>query len=191
MTKEEWLALRDSFDQMPDKAFESLFDNLWEQLYSAAFRYVRDQSIAEEIVQDVFVSFWLKRSQLSAVLDITPFAIRAVHNLVYNHFDKQSIRQQYLLNVSKSGIRTVDSTQQHVEFNETLSLINAEIEKLPDTTQQIFRLSRFDRFSNEEIASRLQLSVKSVEYHVTQALKHLRLRLKYTGIITLILFTVS
>jgi RNA polymerase sigma-70 factor (family 1) len=187
MTKEEWIALRTGLEKNAEKAFEALYNILWSKLYLASYNYVRDKAIAQEIVQDVFVTLWVKRDRLASVDDIHAFAMRAVQNRIYDHFDKEAVKDRYALKVSLGESKAVNATQHVVEYNETFNLIDTEINKLPDTTKKIFRLSRFERFTNEEIASNLKVSVKAVEYHITQALKHLRVRLKYIGMFILIL----
>ena len=187
MTQDDWTKLKEILDKDPEKAFECLYSHMWDKLFSISLNFVRDKSIAQEIVQDVFVTLWVKRKRLESVSDIRAFAMRAVQHRIYDHFDKKAVHQKYALKITQSESNQADSTQQQIEYNETFKLIDTEIDKLPDTTREIFRLSRFDRFSNEEIATRLQLSVKAVEYHITQALKHLRLRLKYIGTVLLFL----
>ena len=166
MTREDWLKLREDLQTDAEKAFECLYNQLWEKLYSVSFNYVREKAAAQ---------------------DIGAFAMRAVKNRIYDHFDKKAIQDLYLLRAAQTMSKPVNTTQQQVEYNETFKLIDTEIDKLPETTKKIFRLSRFDRFTNEEIASTLKLSVKSVEYHITQALKQLRLTMGYIGTVVALL----
>ena len=70
-----------------------------------------------------------------------------------------------------------ENTEEQIVYTDTLDVVNQEIDQLPVMTKTVFRLSRFDRYTNNEIADRLQLSGKAVEYHITKALKKLRLRL--------------
>jgi RNA polymerase sigma-70 factor (ECF subfamily) len=179
MTLEQWTSIKIGLRKNNEKAFEALYDCLWKKLYSVAFNFVRDKAISQEMVQDVFVSLWVKRGGLDDVHDINAFAIRAVQNRIYDYFDKKSVENRYILDLTRSHVRLVDSTQHQIEHDETAGLITTEIDKLPATTKKIFQLSRFERFSNQEIAADLNVSVKSVEYHITQALKRLRLRLGY------------
>lgn len=191
MTKEEWTSVKAALLKNDKRAFEQLYNHLWERLYAVACSLVREHNIAQEIVQDVFVTLWVKRKRLQTVDDIAAFTMRATQNRIYDYFDKKAVQDRYVLRVTRSRERHLNTTLHQVEYNETFHLIDTEINKLPDTTRKIFRLSRFERATNEEIASRLDLSVKSVEYHVTQALKKLRLRLKYTGTILLLLIQVA
>lgn len=148
---------------------------------------MRDKAIAQEIVQDVFITLWIKRTRLQSVSDIRAFTLRAVQNRIYDHFDKQAVQQRYTLRITQSESAPSNATLQQIEYDETLNIIDKAIDKLPDTTKKIFRMSRFEKFSNEQIASRQELSVKAVEYHITQALKHLRVTLKYIGLLLLLL----
>jgi RNA polymerase sigma-70 factor (family 1) len=162
---------------MTEKDFEKVYNLLWSKLYGVAYNYFRDRTTAQEIVQDVFVNLWMKRSTLSHVVDIEAYLFKAVKNKIYDQFDKiasqEKLRQQIALQV----VKETDSTKEELEYADTLELIHHEIDRLPDTTKKIFRLSRFGQYTNDEIAGRLHLSGKAVEYHITRALKRLRLRL--------------
>lgn len=179
MSVEEWSALKKLFKKEEKKAFQTLYDQLWSRLYSVAYNYVRDKATAQEIVQDVFVNLWVKRSRLEFVNDITAYVMRAVKYQIYDYFDKKAVIDRYIQKISQNENEQVVGPDHQMEFDETFNRISQEIGKLPDTTQRIFRLSRFDQFSNEEIASQLHISVKTVEYHITQSLKHLRAQLGY------------
>jgi RNA polymerase sigma-70 factor (ECF subfamily) len=161
---------------MTEKDFERIYNSLWSKLYSVAYNYFRDKSAAQEIIQEVFINLWLKRDSVSEIVDLEAFLFRCVKNKIYDQFDKiacqEKLRQQLTAQLSEE----TDSTEKEIEYTETLELINHEIDNLPDTTKTIFRLSRFDRYTNDEIAGRLHLSGKAVEYHITRALKRLRVR---------------
>lgn len=187
MTREDWTNLRDRLNANPVKVFECLYNEMWDKLFSVSYNYVRDRAVAQEIVQDVFVALWVKRRTLQSVSDIHAFTMRAVRNRIYDHYDKQVVQQRYTLRITQSESTPTNQTLEQVEYDETLGLIDQALDKLPDTTRKIFRMSRFEKFSNEQIASKQELSVKAVEYHITQALKHLRVALKYTGFLMLLL----
>lgn len=177
MRPEEWIEIRETVQQGDRSAFEHLYNALWSKLYAVAFNYVRQRETAQEMVQDTFVKLWEKREQLAIVNDITAFSMRTLQHRLYNYFDKRAVEERYLLAVSKASPRHVDNPQVQLEYEETYNLITREIQSLPDTTQKVFRLSRFHHFSNEEIAKTLRVSVKTIEYHISQSLKHLRIRL--------------
>jgi RNA polymerase sigma-70 factor (ECF subfamily) len=176
MTSEAWVLLRKQVATGNVPAFEQLYNALWSRLYSIAYNYVRDTATAQEIVQEVFIKLWLKRADLHEVNDIHAFAVRAVQFRIYDFFDKRKIESKYAQQVLEQGEGIVNNTHHLVEYNETLRVIEQEIRELPDTTQHVFRLSRFEQLSNEEISNKLKISIKTVEYHITQSLKHLRMK---------------
>jgi RNA polymerase sigma-70 factor (ECF subfamily) len=162
---------------MTEKDFERVYNSLWSKLYCVAYNYFRDKTTAQEVVQDVFVNLWLKRESAGKILDMESYLFRSVKNKIYDQFDKIATQEKLRAQISLQVVEENDSTKEDIEYAETLELINIEIDRLPDTTKKIFRLSRFDQYTNDEIAGRLHLSGKAVEYHITRALKQLRLRL--------------
>ncbi len=162
---------------MTEKDFEKVYNSLWSKLYSVAYNYFRDKTMAQEIVQDVFVNLWMKRESIDGIIDLEAYLFKSVRNKIYDQFDKiasqEKLKRQVALQVSEK----TDTTKEDIEYAETWELINQEIDLLPSKTKEIFRLSRFGQYSNDEIAGNLHLSGKSVEYHITRALKRLRLRL--------------
>ena len=177
MTSEAWVVLRKLVAEGDVPSFGQLYNALWGRLYSTAYNYVRDTAAAQEIVQEVFIKLWLKRNDLKDVNDIYAFAMRAVQFRIYDFFDKRKVETTYAQLVVQRGEATINNAHHLAEYNETLKAIEQEISELPDTTQSVFRLSRFEQLSNEEISSRLKISIKTVEYHITQSLKRLRMKL--------------
>ncbi|HEY9008926.1 RNA polymerase sigma-70 factor [Ohtaekwangia sp.] len=160
---------------LTEKDFEKIYDAYWSKLYNLCYCYFKDRSICQEVVQDVFVKLWLRRDKLPVIEDLNAYLYRALKNKIYDQFDKISCQQKLKKSAASQLKVETHCTEEQLEYEEALSLINSEIEKLPDTTKAIFRLSRFDRYTNDEIAKRLHVSSKAVEYHITSALKHLRI----------------
>jgi RNA polymerase sigma-70 factor (ECF subfamily) len=162
---------------MTEKDFERIYNSLWSKLYNIAYSYFRDRTTAQEVTQDVFVNLWLKRDSLPVIQDLEAYLLRSVKNRIYNQLDKIHSKEKLERNVGSMMTDQTKNTEEAIAYAETWDFVNREIEQLPSTTKTIFRLSRFDRYTNDEIAGRLHLSGKAVEYHITRALKKLRLRL--------------
>lgn len=188
MRPEDWTQIKKEMAQDDKKAFARIYEDLWSSLYSVAYNYLRERATAEEMVQEVFVNLWIKRQHLQTVDNISAFAMRALQFQIYDYFDRKAVVDRYIESKAASQRVTPDTSHHQIEYDETLSLITQEIDNLPSLTQKIFRLSRFSQYSNEEIANHLDVSVKTVEYHITQSLKHLRRRL---GFILLIHSSIS
>jgi len=162
---------------MTEKEFERIYNTLWSKLYNVAYSYFRDRTTAQEVVQDVFVNLWMKRETLPPILDVDAYLLRSVKNRIYNQFDKIHSKENRERKMIPSLVLQTENTAESIAYDDTLNAVNLEIDQLPVMTKVIFRLSRFERYSNSEIANHLHLSGKAVEYHITKALKKLRLRL--------------
>ena len=162
---------------MTEKEFERIYNALWSKLYAIAYSYFHDRITAQEATQDVFVNLWLKRDSLLPIQDVEAYLLRSVKNRIYNQFEKIQAREKLERNIISTTSVHTENTEESVVYADTWEVVNHEIEQLPVMTKTVFRLSRFDRYTNNEIADRLHLSAKSVEYHITRALKRLRLRL--------------
>ena len=162
---------------MTEKEFERIYNALWSKLYNIAYSYFRDRTTAQEVTQDVFVNLWMKRDSLPPILDLNAYLLRSVKNRIYNQFDKIHSREQLERNIMPTMTTQTENTEEQIVYTDTLDVVNQEIDQLPVMTEAEFRLGLFDRYTNNEIADRLQLSGKAVEYHITKALKKLRLRL--------------
>jgi len=162
---------------MTDAKFAEIYEVFWAKLYSVAYNYFRDRTTAQELVQDVFVHLWMKRTELSHVEDLPAYLFRCMRNKIYDQYDSLASREKLIRSATHSYREEVYATDETLAYEETLDLLNQELAKLSPTTQTIFRLSRFDRYTNEEIAKRMQVSAKAVEYHITIALKKLRIKL--------------
>jgi RNA polymerase sigma-70 factor (ECF subfamily) len=168
------------------REFKKIYDLYWDRMYAIAYHYVHDHLVAEEMVQDVFVYFWEKRVDFTDIKDLSAFLFRCTKNRIYDHFDKSAVQEKLKRNISLESRLETYCTEESIMFEDTLKLLNDEISKLPTTTQTVFRLSRFHRFSNREIASQTNLSIKAVEYHITVALRHLHLRVDHLVYVILV-----
>ena len=177
MTPNEWSLIKHAVTKGDEAAFAQLYDSLWTKLYSSAYNYLRDKEAAQEIVQEVFVNLWIKRKDLEDTKDIAGFAMTTAKFKIYDYFDKKAVEKRYAETTIHLCVTSANDTHQHLEYEETKQLIKDAIDQLPETTGKIFRLSRFQQLTNEEIARTMKLSVKAVEYHITQSLKQLRLRI--------------
>ncbi|TAH21164.1 MAG: RNA polymerase sigma-70 factor [Cytophagales bacterium] len=156
-------------------AFREIYLRYWKKMYQVAERKV-PKEIAEEIVQDIFVNFWNKRE--TQVANLNYYLFSSVKYAILNYFKKQITENEYAaykLYVSKDNENTTDYD---LLISELETAVNNALASLPEKTQIVFRLSRFDFLPHKEIAIQLNISEKAIEYHITQALKVLKMSLK-------------
>ncbi|QHT67480.1 RNA polymerase sigma-70 factor [Rhodocytophaga rosea] len=156
------------------KGFEKIYNHYWAKLFSIAYNYTRSRETAQEILQEVFVSIWLKRTTLPEQLNLKGYLYQAIRHKIYDHYDKQVVREQYAVNKALHEPVMANTTEQQVAFDELNTLLDQQIEVLPETTRKVFILSRMHGFTIPEISREIQMPVKTVEYHLSKALKFLR-----------------
>ena len=166
-------AIRDSDAQ----AFSEFLRRYWKKAYHITYSKVRSQAVTEEIVQDLFATLWDKRSSLS-ISNVYAFIFTCIKNKSINYIESQLVKKKYWDYYKVFIPQQEESTRREVEFNDLMKAVETCAETLPEKSRSVFRLSRLEGISNREIAQRLNLSEKSIEYHLTKSLKIMRLALR-------------
>lgn len=166
-----------SFDILSDEKFSEIYRVFWKKMYGVAYSHLRDKTLAQEIVQDVFVKVWLNRNDIKQVENTEAYLLRALRNKIYDYFDSVACRKKHHRIATENFSEEAYAVDEVVLFNEGMGMISEELKKMPKKTQTVFRLSKFHKYTNDEIAAKTHLSSKAVEYHITQAIKKLRVRL--------------
>jgi RNA polymerase sigma-70 factor (family 1) len=158
-------------------AFAELFARYGKVTYKMAYSRVRSREAAEEIVQSLFITLWDKRATLS-INNISSYFFAAVKHRVLNAIESKIVHKKYWDYYKNFIPRQENITEHTVEFNELMEAIEKRMEYLPEKSRKVFRLNHFEGQSIAEIANRLDLSEKAIQYHLSRSLKELRLHLK-------------
>lgn len=169
------------------QAFSEFVRRYWKKAYNIAYSKVRSQSVTEEIVQDLFTTLWDKRTTLS-ISNVDAFIFTCLRNKSINYIESQLVRKKYWDYYKAFIPQQEESTRREVEFNELMQAVETCVKTLPEKSRSVFRLSRLEGVSNREIAERLNLSEKAIEYHLTKSLKVMRLALKDFTLLLLVAF---
>jgi len=159
------------------KAFEKLFYEHYQMLVRYAFTYMKDHDIAEEVVQDIMVKFWEKRAELPDDVKVKPYLFRMTGNHCLNVLKHEKVKLQHQTETVANGISMSDGFEV-IASNELNTEIKKAIADLPEQCGKVFLLSRDEGLSYKEIAESLDISIKTVENHISKALKLLREALK-------------
>lgn len=155
-------------------SFDKLFAKYSEKLYLFAVGYLKNQEDAEGLVQEVFIKVWEKRIELREELSFKSFLFTIAYNTIVDHFRKWSKEKECLEHFRKTLDLYHNEPEKKVEYSDLEELALKTIEKLPPKRKLIYQLSRQEELANKEIAERLKISIKTVEYHMSQALKFLK-----------------
>ena len=170
-------------------AFREIYKRYWKRLYGAAYKRLKSKEQAEEIVQELFTSLWVKRQSLQISTGVSAYLFSSVSHLVIDHYRKEMVRERYREAFVLTHPDADNSTEEAILLKDLTETIESEISQLPDKCRSVYELSRKEHKSNKEIASYLGISEKTVENHLTKALKRLQLGLShYLGLLLFLLF---
>ncbi|MDI9861968.1 RNA polymerase sigma-70 factor [Flectobacillus rhizosphaerae] len=156
-------------------AFDEIYERYWSKLYAYAYNRLRDKETCEEIIQEVFVSLWANRKTTKIESSVSGYLYQAVKFQMLNFMKSAEVRNNYLAQFSHFRDQLFDdSNNESIAFNELRMMLEKSMSDLPEKCQEVFRMSRVQHLSIQEIAQQLNISHKTVENHLTKALKHLR-----------------
>jgi len=171
--------------QGDERYFNILFKKYYRHLHYFATRYVQNSSVAEELVQETFVTLWKKCRQLSCKDEpgLLSWLYTVLKNNCYHHLKNQKAQRELTSQLQEEqrhldliGLSEMDTSED--VFNEIYKIIQLTLEELSPQCRRVFEMSRFDGFKNKEIAKILNISEKAVEGNITRALKVFRVSLK-------------
>ncbi len=176
------------------EVFKKLFEIYYYRLFLYAKSYVEDADTAKDIVQDLFINLWEKKKNLVITSSLSSYFFRAIHNRSIQFLRHKKViskhKEKHMLKIKEAEIlynTSVDFTFSEVQFNEIRDILNRTYSSLPGKTREVFRLSRQEARSNQDIAETLNISIKTVEYYITKALKIFHSALKDYFIIFVLL----
>ncbi len=156
------------------EVFDEIFRAYYGELISYCLRYVYEQDIAEDIVQDMFVKMWLRHADLQIQTSLKAYLYRATQNHALNHLNQLKIQEKYRQFVGFSAINGSESPLDKLQETDLELKIKHAVLSLPEKRREVFELSRQEGLKNRQIAERLNISVKTVENQMTKALEQLR-----------------
>lgn len=169
--EEEWIKTLSQENDM--KVFDILFVEYFPKIKRFLGGFLDSEEEAEDLSQDVFVKLWQNRQALSCIENLNAYLYRMAKNTLYSYFE----RTLRIETTSVNTCRNLSSTEELEDIlfvKELEDLINLAIERMPAQRKAIFILSRKEGLSNQDIATRLGISKRTVETHISTALSDLR-----------------
>ena len=153
-------------------AFEALYERYWKKLYYQAARKTDSLEDAQEIVQNIFTSIWLRRQQLHIESNVSSYLAVAVKYKVFKYLAQRYKREAF--QQDNDWVDFDNSTEDWLQFEELRTRLEQVVSTLPEKCQLIFKLSREQGLTYKQIADELDISVKTVETQLSRALKKIR-----------------
>ena len=159
------------------KAFHTVFKMTYPKVYGFSMGFLKNETDAEDVAQLVFIKLWAKRAMLANVHNFDSYLYSITKNTVLNHLAAKKAISVDISEVGDVAARS-DSPLELIEANDLKLMIDMIVENMPPHRQTIYRLSRDEGLTNDQIAEKLGIQKKTVENHLNIALKEIREILK-------------
>ena len=166
--------LIDGIKESNEQAFNELYSRFWYPLFRTSYSIIRDEELARDVIQDIFTQLWIRRSELE-IQNIKAYLKQSTKLKCFEFLRRKNIDTEVLDRFKQ--VAFTYNTELEISFQEVKKHYEESLSSIPEKSQTVFKLSRIENLSNKEIASKLNISHKTVEYHISNALKHLRLAL--------------
>ncbi len=170
-------------------AFDSLFEVYSPKLYGFALKYFKNETDAEELVQEVFIKVWENRRTLKSELSFKSYLFTIALNKIRKYFNKKATSLRYLESLQNDPEIMENQIMNENDYESALDQINHIIEQLPPRRREIFMKSKLEGKSSKEIAAELNISAGTVDNQVSESLRFIRTQLKF-GNLALLLFAI-
>lgn len=161
-------------ETLDQQDFRRVYELYWEKVFAVCYNHIKKEEIAKGMTQDIFLSLWERRGSLQIHTSIEHYLVKSAKNKVAEYFRNQAIRNKNLNCALKDYCGQSNCTEENVAFSILLQELDILVEQLPCQCQNVFRMSREQGMSNREIANKLGISERAIEYHISKAISFLR-----------------
>lgn len=156
-----------------ENAFTKLFHHYRDQVYNVALKLTRSATIAEEIVEDVFLKIWLKRSSLNEIENFRAYLFAIMRNDVYRAM-KAAAKNYTLPLIVEMGEGAVNNAEEYIMGKEYNLILQKAVDRLPGQQKQVYKLMKEENLKREAVAEILNLKPETIKFHLAQAMKNIR-----------------
>lgn len=155
-------------------AFERLFENYSQKLYRFSLSYLKSETEAEEIVQDVFLKLWENRDKLRNETSFQSYLFTIAFNDIRKHFNKKAREERYRTEILEFLSDENPAIETNPDFDKLVIKLESLIDQMPDRRKEIFWKRKKEAKSVKDIASEMSISPKTVENQITEAMNYLK-----------------
>lgn len=171
-------------------AFDDLFHQHWDHVYSSALLLMKSRELANDIAQDTFLALWKNRHTASDIENLKGFLRTHVKFLVYKRFRRMKVEDAYTMYLRHKSAVTGAATEPeaYVELKQLQTSLEQGISQLPPQQRRAFKLSREEGLTHEQISEVMGVSKKTVKDYIVRSIAFLRPYMKrYSGLILMII----
>ncbi len=157
-----------------EEIFEYLFKTLFPPLVNYALCFLSERELAKEVVQECFIAIWNRRNSLKITTSITSYLYTAIRNRCINHLKSKYHQHREATEHEEDKMISDARTDDILHESDLSTILQQSIAGLSEKTRIFFNLSRENELSYREISEKMSVSVKTVEFHISSALKQIR-----------------
>ncbi len=135
---------------------------------------IKDEDAAKDMTHDIFVKVWLKRESIAKVESFSSYLFKMTKNVIFDHFESNAINRKYVARQMLCQDEFESYVEEKVNLHDIQMMVFRAVSKMPEQRRRVFTLSRYNGVPNKEIAILLDISVRTVENHLTNALADIR-----------------
>ncbi len=159
------------------KAFDDLFSVYGNRIYYFTYGYLKSKEESEEVVQEIFLRIWKNRKNLKPELSFKAYLFKIAYHYILEYFERISRQQAYKDKIIEESIKIIPDINERLDYQILLEKVEIIIEQLPSRQKEILIKRRKEGDSVKKIALDLGISPKTVENHLTEALKNIKRQL--------------
>src|SRR5215217_3300225 len=171
-----------------DAAFSEIYSRYWDGLYIHCLKMLRDESEAQDVVQELFMHLWTKSVELDPKFNLAGYLYISARHRVLNAIRRRKNYDEFIDALADYIVVMDDTILDQISEKELARAIDKEIENLPDKMKAVFICSRKEYLSHREIADKLGISDKTVKKQVANAIKVLRLKIGVSEVFILMTY---
>ena len=173
-SQDEAQALVKALKEGKQLAFSIVYKTYAAQTFSLAFKYLLNKELAEDAVQNLFLKLWLKKDEIDETTPINRYLFTMLKNDLLNTL-RDSKKNIYLLEDCLSMVLELEDNSQNENLKqEQMNIIQQALEQLSPQRRKVFEMKVSGKYSNQEIADKLNLSINTIKFQYSQSLKQIR-----------------
>ncbi|TNF39463.1 MAG: RNA polymerase sigma-70 factor [Bacteroidetes bacterium] len=155
-------------------SFQQLFEYYSFPLFKFAIGYLKSKELSEDLVQEVFLKIWNNRKDIKPNTSFQSYLFTIALNAVRKYFNKVSQQNDYKHQVLIDLSNNQSDLDKNLDYESLLEKLDEFIAQMPEKRREVFIKKKFEDKSLKEIAEELSVTTKTVEYHITEAMKNLK-----------------
>jgi RNA polymerase sigma-70 factor (family 1) len=171
-------ALLQQVAQGDERSFRELYDHYYNRIYSIAYKLTKTESVAEDVVQEIFIKLWVHKETLSGVDNFNAYLNTLIRNHVFNCMRRLATEEVFLHKMIDEGSVVSDDVHDALVYKELRKRLSDVISRLSPQQKRAYHLSRIEGLKHEEIASQMNISRETVKKHIGEALRLIKSQLR-------------